>query len=121
MFPKRGTVLPDARKQNGQSSTYAKMVATALQSDLGKSHRATKTVMRWTGASERTVRNWLTGTKGPSGEHLIVLIRHSETVLEMILGYSGRERSVAAGKLIAARDGLHELLGCINLLIDESE
>ena len=121
MFPKRGTVLPDAGGRRDQPATYAKMVSAALRKDLGKTHRATKTVMRWTGACERTVRNWLAGTKGPSGEHLVVLIRNSETVLEAILCHAGRERSIAAGRLIAAREGLRELLGCIDLLIDESK
>ena len=96
------------------------MVSAALRKDLGETHRATKTVMRWTGASERTVRNWLAGTKGPSGEHLVTLIRQSEAVLEAILDHAGRERSVATGRLIAAREGLCDLLGCIDLLIDES-
>jgi len=113
--------LPNARKQRDNTATYAKMVSAALRKDLGDTHRATKTVMRWTGASERTVRNWLAGTKGPSGEHLVVLIRHSETVLEVILDRAGRERSIAEGRLIAAREGLRELLGCIDLLIDESK
>jgi len=119
MFPKRGTVLPNARNQRNNTATYAKMVSAALRKDLGETHRATKTVMRWTGASERTVRNWLAGIKGPSGEHLVVLIRHSETVLEVILNHTGRDRSIAADRLIAAREGLHELLGCIDLLIEQ--
>jgi hypothetical protein len=41
--------------------------------------------MRWTGASERTAKYWLSGERGPSGEHLILLAQHSDAVLETIL------------------------------------
>jgi hypothetical protein len=118
MFPKTGTVLPNAKRRSDQAAIYARMVSAALREDLGETHRATKTLMRWTGASERTVRNWMTGSKGPNGEHLIVLIRHSQTLLEVILGYAGRDRDIAANRLIAARAGLRELIGFIDLLID---
>jgi hypothetical protein len=54
------------------------MVSAALRVDLGKTRNAAKIVMRWTGASESTVKNWFAGTKGPSGEHLVTLVRHSD-------------------------------------------
>ncbi|TDR36705.1 hypothetical protein DES43_10415 [Aquamicrobium defluvii] len=49
------------RKLQGESfdlseTQYVSMIADALKSDLGPSHIATKTVMRWTGASERSER-----------------------------------------------------------------
>jgi hypothetical protein len=118
MFPKTGTVLPNAKRRSDRTVTYARMVSAALRKDLGETHRATKTLMRWTGASERTVRNWLAGSKGPSGEHLVDLVRHSQTVLEALLGYAGRDRIIAVSKLIAARQDLRELIGAIDLLID---
>ena len=46
--------------------------------------------MRWTGASERTVKYWLSGERGPSGEHLIGLAQHSDTVLLTILAMAAR-------------------------------
>ena len=36
---------------------------------------ATKTLMRWTGAGERTAKAWLAGISGLSGGHLISLLR----------------------------------------------
>lgn len=119
MFPKTGTVLPNASSRSDQAAIYARMVSAALRKDLGETHRATKTLMRWTGASERTVRNWLMGSKGPSGEHLVALLRHSQTLLEVVLGYVGRDRNIAVSRLIAAREGLRELLGFMDLLIDQ--
>jgi hypothetical protein len=69
--------------------------------------------MRWTGASERTVKNWFAGTSGPSGEHLVALLRHSDTVLEAVLHLAGREQAVAAKKLLDLRDTLVEMLDLI--------
>ena len=49
-----------------------------------------KMAMRWTGASERTVKYWLAGERGPSGDHLIALARHSDAVLFVLLALAGR-------------------------------
>jgi len=66
-------------------------VSYALKSELGSTHQAVKIIMRWTGAGERTVKNWLAGISGPSGQHLVDLIRHSDGVLEVILILAGRQ------------------------------
>lgn len=78
------------------------MVAAALEAHLGRTPGATKTVMRWTGASERTVKNWFSGTKGPNGEHLVALMRHSDPLLDEILRLSGRDQ-IPKDKLMKAR------------------
>ncbi len=80
---------------------YASMVATALHRDVGGTHRATKTVMQWTGASERTVKNWFAGTKGPSGKHLIALMSHSNTVMLGVLALAGRDQPTETLKNLA--------------------
>jgi len=64
---------------------YAAVISAALRKELGNTHCAAKTVMQWTGASERTVKYWFAGTKGPSGEHLVMLAHHSDTVLTEFL------------------------------------
>jgi hypothetical protein len=69
---------------------YALVIAAALQDEVGDTHRAIKTLVRWTGASERTVKNWLAGTSGPSGEHLIALARSSDEVFDAIVLLTGR-------------------------------
>lgn len=53
-------------------------------------HRAIKTAMRWTGASERTVKYWFAGERGPSGEHLILLTRHSDAIVLVLLALAER-------------------------------
>ena len=65
-------------------------MAMALHEELGSTNRAIKMAMRWTGASERTVKYWLAGERGPSGHHLIALARHSDAVLFVVLALAGR-------------------------------
>jgi hypothetical protein len=77
--------------------------------------------MRWTGASERTVKAWLAGVSGPSGQHLIELIRHSDTVLEVLLAASGRQQVGAAMKLVDARNKFAEMLRELDAILGEGE
>jgi hypothetical protein len=113
MFPKKGKVLPNRDGQSHPEIRYPTAIAVALRESLGSTHQAIKTVMRWTGASERTVKNWFAAKYGPSGEHLVALIRHSDAVFEALLLLAGREQAVAAKKLIDARDALAKMLELI--------
>lgn len=107
-FSKMGRILPTNRDAHDHKDFlrqgYALVVAAALQDQLGDTHRAIKTIERWTGASERTVKNWLAGSSGPSGEHLVALARNSDEVFEAFLILSGR----SAPETIAA-DTISEL------------
>ena len=113
MFPKKGKVFPNRDGQSHSEIDYATAIAAALREDLGGTHQATKTVMRWTGASERTVKNWLAAKSGPSGEHLVALIRHSDAVFDAFVRLAGRDQAIAAKKLIDARDALVKMLKII--------
>ena len=64
--------------------------------------------MRWTTANERTVKNWLAGTRGPRGDHLIDIIRHSDAVLNAVLRMAGREDALAVLNMVALHDWLVE-------------
>ena len=81
MFPKMGKIFPVSDDRPMGKPQYAAVISAALHSELDNSHRSIKTVMRWTGAKERTVKNWFAGTNGPRGEHLICLARNSDAVL----------------------------------------
>jgi hypothetical protein len=116
MLPKEGKVFPNRDGRSHSEIDYPTAIAAALREDLGHTHRATKTVMRWTGASERTVKNWFAARSGPSGEHLVALIRHSDAVFEALLLLAGRDQVVAAKKLIDARDALAKMLELIGVL-----
>jgi hypothetical protein len=75
-----------------------------------------KTVMAYTGAGERTVKNWFEGKNGPNGENLVGLVRHSDEVLEALLLMAGRENILAGKLLVDARDKLVEMLEIIDQL-----
>jgi hypothetical protein len=114
MLPKKGRVLPN----DEDFGPYPAAIAHALQHQLGTTHQAIKIIMRWTGAGERTVKNWLVGISGPNGQHLVELIRHSDAVLEILLLLAGRQQITAAAKVIDVRNKLAEILQQIDELID---
>jgi len=62
MFPKEGNVLPPRSREGASGKRYAATIAAALRAELGETYQAIKIVMRWTGANERTVMNWLGAT-----------------------------------------------------------
>src|SRR5208282_227812 len=115
MLPKKGIVLPNGEK----FGPYPAAIAYALQKQLGTTHQAVKTIRRWTGAGERTVKNWFVGISGPSGQHLVDLIRHSDEVLEILLLLADRPQIAAAGKVVVARDKLAQTVQQIDELLGE--
>ena len=108
-LPKKGNFFP--------KGSYAVEISLVLRQNLGNTHRAVKTLMRWTGASERTVKNWLSGSYGPRGAHLVALVHHSDEVLGAILRLSGREQVLLAMKVFDARDTLIEVLKALQSTI----
>ncbi|MDF3928933.1 MULTISPECIES: hypothetical protein [Pseudomonas] len=88
------------------AESYSAAVASALSSELGLSHRAIKTLRNWTNASERTTKNWLAGTNGPSGLHLIAIMRHSDKVLSTVLELAQRKSHLTAVFLPALKERL---------------
>lgn len=116
MFRKKGNKFPAPRAL--QDAAYASSIADALRAELGESHRATKTLMRWTGASDRTAKNWLSGSYGPSGTHLIQLARESDTVLATILGLAGRNRHMVGADLLQIQAALVSATQLIDELLE---
>ena len=114
MFPKKGNYFPNGTGPGKGKVSYPAAIAAALRAELGDSHQAVKTVMRWTGANERTVKNWFAARRGPRGEHLLALIRHSNRVLEIVLQLADREQIIAAKMLLDARNALAEMLARID-------
>lgn len=72
-------------------SELAMNIGLALMDELGATRRATKTVMRWTGVSDRTARIWLHGQASPSGANLISLAAESPAVMKLLLQLTGNE------------------------------
>lgn len=89
-LPKMGNGLP-LSAVDGTNSSYDSVVAEAIRRELGGSRGAIKTLMRRTGASARTARNWLSGATGPNGTHLVELMRSSDLVFEAVMRMTGRD------------------------------
>nr|AWL93050.1 hypothetical protein CIT37_13180 [Bradyrhizobium ottawaense] len=115
MFPKTGKKFPNGGKQ---SPTYASLIADILRSELGNSHQAQKTLMRWTGANERTAKNWLSGSNGPSGEHLLQLMRNSDRVFEFVLRLSRRPALPSNQRLEEVRNSLRNTADLLSEVIE---
>src|SRR5512138_2220108 len=106
MFPKTGKGFPNGIDRDHDGYAYADLVADALRRELGTTHRAAKTLMRWTGASERTVKHWLHATHGPDGAYLIALMRESEAVFDAVLRAAERSDAVVAAHILAAQGSI---------------
>ena len=114
MFPKKGTTVP--KSGNDPCADYAATIAAALRAELGTSARATKTIMHWTGASDRAAKYWLSGVRGPDGRHLVLLARHSDRVLHSLLQMADRDVYELAIELGAAKAALMRAMAVIDAL-----
>ena len=116
--PISGKVFPDshARMAVPGDRDFATVIAETLHRAFGNTHAAVKTVVAFTGAGERTVKNWFEAKNAPSGENLVGLARHSEEVLEVFLLMAGRGDVLSAKKLMDTRDKLVEMLEIIDQL-----
>jgi hypothetical protein len=125
-FPKKGKFLPKENeyKENVGDQTngcFAEEIASALKRSLGDSRAGAKTVAAWTGANEKTVKNWFSGAYGPSGVHLIALARHSDEVLTTFLSMAGRKDLMVAVKLATAEEAIADLLDAVRQLGGDAE
>jgi hypothetical protein len=116
MFPKRGR---NFRRATDLHAAYPESIGEVLRRELSNTHQAQKTLMRWTGANERTAKNWLAGANGPSGEHLLYLMRNSDPVFECVLQLAGRQRWLSGQRLLQVRNVLHETEEFLSGLLEE--
>lgn len=117
MFPKTGNKLHGP----GGPLAIQAVLAEALVAELGQTHRAVKLAMRWTGASERSVKHWFAGTHAPSACHLIELMRHSDAVLARVMFAAGRPTQVLAFELTSVRSKLLGALETLDFVIGSSD
>ena len=61
---------------------FAMKIASTLKAELKDRNSRAKLVAGWTGANERTFKNWILGRYAPCGRHLVVLAQHSDQVLK---------------------------------------
>ena len=94
----------------------AAAIAAALKAEFGNTPSAHKTVAQLTRSNERAVRNWLEGKNGPSGENLVILMRHSNRVLRTVLELANRRDLVLAADLTGLRQRLMDAVAEIDSL-----
>ena len=113
-FPKKGKYFPKREGDKGagfnlDDRAFAMKIAAALKSELRDRNSRAKLVAGWTGASERTVKNWIIGRYAPCGRHLMVLAQHSDQVLIAILSMAGRQDFLLGPKMENLRRKVFEL------------
>jgi hypothetical protein len=117
-FPKKGKSFPKSGKEGGSDFSiddraFAMKIAAALGSELRDQNSRAKLVAGWTGANERTVKNWILGRYAPCGRHLVILARHSDQVLNAVLAMADRQDLLVAGKVEDLRRKVFEVAALI--------
>jgi hypothetical protein len=83
--------------------------------------RAMSDEMRWTGANERTTKNWLSGANGPSGEHLLEIMRKSDLVFECVLELIDRKVVLSHRKLEEVHHALQATAQLLSEMIESKD
>lgn len=104
----KGNKLPFSDVESHAPIGYARAIGEALRGDAIAGSVSAKVIMRWTGASERSVKGWISGRQGPSGEHLMALMQRSDAVWEVVQRLAGRRPACASQAIEAARQHLLE-------------
>lgn len=73
------------------ANAYAQQIAAALRDSYGDSSSAAKEIANDIGAGLGTVRKWLAGENGPSGEHLLKLMAQRDAVWMRVLAMTERD------------------------------
>ena len=118
MFPKMGKTFPNDGERPKDRLDYRSAISAALSRELGGSHRAVKTLMSWTDASDRTVKNWLSGTHGPSGENLVEILKHSDQAMFALAELTGREELKIVTDLNQLQSVLARLMASVTNALD---
>lgn len=102
-FPVSGNVFPKRHRREPRKRSFAKLVSTALRASLRGQSSSIKTVALWTGANERTVKNWFAGSRAPSGDHFLGLAANSPAVLAAFLAAIHRNDCLVMADIEEAR------------------
>lgn len=120
MVSKTGSRLPKSQFVISDTE-LANEVSEALIAELSGSHRATKTVMTWTGVSERTARSWINGYSCPSAANLLMLSGHCDAVLQAALRLAGYKDISLVFDLRGAEEALEASLNSVRELIENGQ
>lgn len=86
MLPKKGRRLPAWNGALKGRQAYADVIADLLKREHEDSHRAVKSLMRQTDASERTIKHWLAAQHGPDTVYFLRLVATSPVIRAFVLG-----------------------------------
>lgn len=103
MLPKKGKMLHLWVGVSKSPKDYAELIAKALKAEHGDTHRSVKTIMNWTDASERSVKNWLSGESGPSGYFLMRLFVKSVAIRGLVLELAANASTQHSASPVAAQ------------------
>ena len=109
-FPKSGKVIPGRHRHTPEAQTFARLVSTALKASLRGQVSSIKIVAGWTGANERTVKNWFAGIRAPSGDHFLGLAENSPAVLAAFLAAINRNDCLVMAEIESARSKVEAAL-----------
>ena len=113
MFPKKGSSFPIGRDILTDAE-FAQVIASALKVEFGSTRNGAKTIMKWTGASQRTAKNWLNGTHAPNGVHLVLLARESNAILKVIMLVADRPEMSLGASMISLKRLLTDMLASLD-------
>ena len=116
----KGNKLPFSDIEAQAPIGYAREISKALRSNAGTGSVSAKAIMRWTGASERSVKGWISGRQGPSGEHLLALMQRSDAVWEAVQRLAGRRQTLSSQAIETARLHLAEVERALAALARET-
>jgi hypothetical protein len=119
-LPKKGGKLPAQRTRQKQAQEFTEAISDALKEELARGS-SIKTIMSWTGAGERTVKEWLAGSNAPRAFQLESLFRSSGAVYQRIMLRTGRQPVVTRHKLEAVRGQLSGLAEALDAALAEHE
>lgn len=115
MLPESGRKLPKSLPPLTRR-ILADRVGLALRTELGSSHRATKTVMGWAEVCDRSARTWVHGDGGLSGVHLLMLARQSDAVWTVVVELVARPEIALGFDIHGVEVALARALGSIETL-----
>ncbi|MEQ1537890.1 MAG: hypothetical protein ABL928_03100 [Sphingorhabdus sp.] len=113
MFPKKGNSFPIGRDALTDAE-FAQVIGSALKVEFGSTRHGAKTIMKWTGVSQRTAKNWLNGSNAPSGMHLMLLARESNAVLKAIMLMAERPEMSLGASLLSLKRLLTETMAALD-------
>ena len=94
-LPEECTIVHTLMLDKATEPEFAHALAHALRVELRIMKAPAKVIGRWTGASNRAIRNWLAGTAVPSGFHLVRLMRYSDLVMMTVMAAARRDYHAA--------------------------